>query len=292
MKETAHRKKTAVITGASSGMGRVMACLLTEKIGCLEEIWLIARRTERLNTLSGELKSIGCRRGKALKIRMFSGDLCSETLRRMLREQLALEQPDILFLVNAAGFGKIGPVSELEEAVQAAMTALNCETTVRMCRICLPYMRRKAGRIINFGSAAAFLPQPQFAVYAATKAFVLSFSEALGEELRRERIAVTAVCPGPVRTEFFGIAEELYSAALYKKMLMADPKRVCRKALSDSLKRKPVSIYGFTMNAFAVMTKVLPHRVFFSCMRQINRNGERAGYAEAEHHGAGCWTAS
>lgn len=280
------RRKTAVITGASSGMGRCMARLLSEKIACLEEIWIVARRAERLDALSAELKKCGSRKFAERRIRIFSGDICEEQMQSALRKALALEQPELLFLVNAAGFGKIGSVSELSEETQAKMIALNCEATVHLCWMCLPYMAEKRGRIINFGSAAAFLPQPQFAVYAATKAFVLSFSEALREELRGKKIGVTAVCPGPVRTEFFEIAEELHTAALYKKLLMADAGQVCRKALSDSLKRKPVSVSGISMNAFAVLTRLLPHRFFFFCIRQINRSGGKTGDAEIKNFGA------
>ena len=264
-----------------------MARLLAEKITCLEEIWIIARRTERLDALSEELKrSVSCR-DAALRVCVFPGDLCEEATRQALREKLAHERPELLFLVNAAGFGKIGTVSELSGQMQADMITLNCEATVRLCRMCIPYLRSRTGRIINFGSAAAFLPQPQFAVYAATKAFVLSFSEALREELRASGIAVTAVCPGPVKTEFFGIAEELHTVALYKKLFMADADRVCRKALSDSMKRKPVSVYGLFMNVFAVLTKFLPHRFFFFCMRWINKSGGRKTYAETRDHRVG-----
>lgn len=267
--------KIAIVTGASSGMGREMTRLLTKRIGCLDELWLCARRQDRLSALSEELSGVRRAGRRPLRLRLFTGDLCKETVCSEIGAALALEQPEILFLVNAAGFGKIGRVSELSSEVQEEMLRLNCGATLRICRLCLPYMKRRLGRIINFASAAAFLPQPQFAVYAASKAFVLSFSEALREELRGTQVAVTAVCPGPVKTEFFGIAEELHAVALYKKLFMADAARVCEAALQDSLRRKAVSVYGFSMKAFQLLTHILPYSLLLSCMRVINRDSRQ-----------------
>ena len=115
------------------------------------------------------------------------------------------EKPDIRMLVNAAGFGKSGNAEDIrrkEAGCQSRMIDLNCRALTEMTFVCLPYMSA-GSRILNIASAAAFCPQPGFAVYAATKAYVLSFSRALGEEVKNRRIYVTAVCPGPVDTEFF-----------------------------------------------------------------------------------------
>ena len=113
---------------------------------------------------------------------------------------------------------------------------------------------------------SAFLPQPRFAVYAATKAFVLSYSRALAMELKPRQICVTAVCPGPVKTEFFDIAETTGEIPLYKRLVMADPKKVVKKALRDSMMGKTVSVYGFFMKAFFVLAKILPHDVILSLL--------------------------
>ena len=129
----------------------------------------------------------------------------------------------------------------------------------------LPYMAKKS-RIIQLASAAAFLPQPRFAVYAATKSYVLSFSRALNRELADTGIRVTAVCPGPVRTEFFDLAEQTGTIPLYKKLVMADPVKVVEKAFRDSLAGKSISVYGGAMKGFQVLAKVMPHEFLLKFM--------------------------
>lgn len=106
-------------------------------------------------------------------------------------------------------------------------------------------------------------------MYAATKSFVLSYSRALNEELKDRDIAVTAVCPGPVRTEFFDIAETTGQIPLYKMLVMANPRHVVRKAIKDSIVKRDVSVYGLTMKAFHLLTKVVPHRLLLYVMRKF-----------------------
>ena len=115
------------------------------------------------------------------------------------------------------------------------------------------------GRILQFASSAAFLPQPRFAIYAATKSFVLSYSRALNVELKSRRICVTAVCPGPVKTEFFDTAGAFSQIPLYKRLSMADPVKVVRKAIRDSAAGRSVSVYGPLMKLFSFFAKLLPH---------------------------------
>ena len=127
-----------------------------------------------------------------------------------------------------------------------------------MIQLSLPRMGR-GSRIINLASAAAFCPQNGFAVYAATKAYVLSLSMALSSELRLRGITVTAVCPGPVDTEFFRVSGEL--TAPLKKLTLAKAPAVVRKALKDSRKRREVSVYGISMKAACIGAALLPHRL-------------------------------
>ena len=136
------------------------------------------------------------------------------------------------------------------------MIDLNCRALTAITEICLPFMR-KDSRIINLASAAAFCPQPSFAVYAATKAYVLSFSRALHMELKSKGIYVTAVCPGPVKTEFFRVSGEL--TGTLKKLTAAGTQAVVRKALKDSLAKKQLSVYGPPMKAARAGAKLLPH---------------------------------
>ena len=258
------KKKVIIVTGASSGMGRELCRTIAGRYKVDAEYWLIARRRDRLEALKEEL----CRLGK--RARVLELDLCSDEAFLSLRELLEAESPRIMILANASGFGKLGSFAGMDEDWISGMQKLNCIALSRMCRLCIPYMATGYGHIINFASAAAFSPMPHFAVYGATKAYVLSLSRALHEELRSRGITVTAVCPGPVRTEFFDIAEEREQAPLYKRFFMADPKRVCRKALRDALCGKPVSVYGIAIALLRAATKLLPISFILLVMMKLS----------------------
>lgn len=257
--------KIAIITGASSGMGREAAFQIGDRFGGIEEIWLIARRKERLEELEGRIPA---------GIRCFGMDVASQEDREKFARVLLAEKPDVKILINAAGFGKIGRVGELDAESEQGMVRLNCGALCAMTAMVLPYMSRNS-RILQFASAASFLPQPKFAVYAATKSFVLSYSRALGAELKSRDICVTAVCPGPVKTEFFDIAETTGKIPLYKKLVMADAKKVVGKALRDGAMGKSVSVYGMTMKAFCALCKILPHPWILDLMAAMD--GELRG---------------
>lgn len=245
-------KRIAVVTGASSGMGREFVMRLNAFCPDLNEIWVLARRRKRLEQLA-----VQC----PVPIRIFAGDLTKKKFRRALENALRDEQPIVRILINAAGFGKTGPVAEITAAdrkVQTDMIELNCRALTDITESCLPFLKR-GSRIINLASAAAFCPQPSFAVYAATKAYVLSFSRALNMELKKEGISVTAVCPGPVKTEFFRNSGSL--SIPLKKHFGAEAPAVVRKALRDSLKKKELSVYGTAMKSARLGAKLLPHRL-------------------------------
>ena len=244
--------KIAVITGASSGMGREFVRQAGYFYRSLDEIWVIARRKERLESLRKE-----CR----VPLHIFDGDLLKKQVYRQYHIELKEKKPDIRMLVNAAGFGKSGTFSEIaseDKKLQPDMIDLNCRALTRMIQLSLPRMSR-GSRIINLASAAAFCPQNGFAVYAATKAYVLSLSRALSSELRSRGIIVTAVCPGPVDTEFFQVSGELTDPL--KKLTMAKAPAVVHKALKDSRKRREVSVYGASMKAARIGARLLPHRL-------------------------------
>lgn len=243
-------KQIAVITGASSGMGREFVLQLDSFCPSLDEIWVMARRGKRLERLAMQSQ---------IPLRIFEGDITKKKIRRALRAALLDEKPALRILVNAAGFGRTGTVAEIaaeEPFIQTDMIDLNCRALTAITEICLPFMR-KDSRIINLASAAAFCPQPSFAVYAATKAYVLSFSRALHMELKSKGIYVTAVCPGPVKTEFFRVSGEL--TGTLKKLTVAGTQAVVRKALQDSLAKKQLSVYGPPMKAARAGAKLLPH---------------------------------
>ena len=229
--------RVAVVTGASSGIGREFVRQLEYFYKDLDEIWVIARREERLEQLRKEVN---------VPLRIFAGDLQKKHVYRQFYTELCQWHPNIRMLVNAAGFGKSGTFSEIAEKgkrIHTDMIDLNCTALIRITQMTLPYMKM-GSRIINMASAAAFCPQPSFAVYAASKACVLSFSRALGQELREKSIYVTAVCPGPVETEFFEVSGELKNPL--KKLNMAAANKVVHRALIDSRKKKSGRNYDKT----------------------------------------------
>lgn len=246
--------KIAIVTGASSGMGREFVRQIEHLYKELDEIWVIARRRERLEELKSRMLT---------NVRIIEGDLLKDDVYEEMEQILEEKKPNIRMLVNAAGFGKKGEVKDISCKEQLEMIDLNCKALTHMTKICIPYMC-KGSRIVNLASAAAFCPQPSFSVYASTKSYVLSFSRSLGKELEKEGIYVTAVCPGPVETEFFEIAGKLDNPM--KDAAMAKPEAVVKKALIDARDGKDVSVYGATMKATKAATKILPHRILIDAM--------------------------
>lgn len=242
------KKKIAVISGASSGMGREAVCVTAERFPSIGEIWVIARREERLQQLAHDYPG---------RIRIFPGDLSDLSFIERIASVARAEEVEVCLLVNAAGFGKLGIEGQIPSDETAGMIDVNCRALTVLTEKLLPHCSSRT-RIINFASSAAFLPQPGFAVYAATKAYVLSYSYALRRELRKRGITVTAVCPGPVDTEFFPLAEENASTPWYKKLFMVKTKDVVAKAFRDALAGKCVSVYGLPMNGFRALCKILP----------------------------------
>jgi len=249
-------KKIVIVTGASSGMGEEYVLQIQKLYKHLDEIWVIARRKERLDKLAEK---------SSVKLVPLVMDLQKSEDYKILSTKLKEEKPHILMLVNSAGFGVHGYFEEQEEKEVLGMVELNCHAVTKVTHICIPYMHTNS-RIINMASAAAFFPQKRFSVYAATKSYVLSFSRSLNVELKNRKIYVTAVCPGPVNTEFFKKDNCDINKTFYKRMVMAEAKDVVNLALKDSVHKKELSIYGNLMKGFYVFTKLVPHRImlFFS----------------------------
>lgn len=183
-----------LITGASAGLGVDFARQLAAKG---RRLVLVARRKDRLDALAAEL-------GNARAVEM---DLSETGSVDRLMADLAAQGEQVELLVNNAGFGLTGRFAELDGKRQREMIDLNCGALVELAHAVLPGMiERKSGAILNVASTAAFQPGPGMAVYFATKAFVLSFSEALHEEVRDQGVKVSALCPGPTATEFGAVA--------------------------------------------------------------------------------------
>jgi short-subunit dehydrogenase len=191
----AGESSTALVTGASSGIGAAIASELAARG---QNLTLVARREEKLSALATELHDrYGIRAGVVVC------DLGEETERARLEARVKELDLEVEVLVNNAGFGYAGDFAGAERRRQVEMVRLNCETVVDLTARYLPEMiRRGRGGILNVASTGGFQPMPKSATYGATKAFVLSHSEAIHHELRGTGVTLTAVCPGPVRTEF------------------------------------------------------------------------------------------
>ena len=240
--------KIAVITGASSGMGRefVYALDADEEF---DELWVIARRRERLEALQEKVRA---------RVRVFALDLLDDKSFEIVSDALAQVQPEVAVLVNAAGFGVFGAFAERELQRQLAIIDLNSRALTAMCHICLPYLR-KGSRIYNMGSMSSWQPVPYINVYGASKAYVLSFSRALAQELKPRGVRVMAVCPGWIRTEFFDHAVTDDTICYYNRYYPPEP--VVRKALRDMKKGKLTSVLGLPERMQARAVKFLPVRL-------------------------------
>lgn len=249
--------KIAVITGASSGMGREFVLQLCKQKK-FDEVWVIARRTDRLESLQDEVDT---------KVRPISLDLTKEESIREYQTLLEHEKPVVDVLVNASGVGRFGAFCDMDLETMYRMIDLNSKAYVGMTYATLPYLQ-KGSEVYQLDSLSSFQPVPYICVYGATKAFVLSFSRALNVELKKRGIRMMAVCPGWVRTEFFDHAVTDNTICYYNKFFT--PQEVIARALRDMKKGKDVSICGFSVRAQVFLTKLLPHRLIMKiwCKQQ------------------------
>jgi short-subunit dehydrogenase len=234
----------ALITGASAGLGVEFARQLSKKG---HRLVLAARRKDKLDALAAEL-------GNARAVGI---DLSADGSAEKLVAEVERAGERIELLINNAGFGLHGRFDKAEPERLRQMVDLNCGTLTDLCRAVLPDMvERRAGAILNVASTAAFQPGPGMAVYFATKAYVLSLSEALHEEVRRFGVSVTALCPGPTKTEFGDVAGFTTSAKLDRFFMEAEP--VVRQGLDALERNKAIQITG-SLNAIgAFSTRLAP----------------------------------
>jgi short-subunit dehydrogenase len=240
-------KKVALITGASAGLGTEFARQLSKRG---HRLVLVARRKDRLDALAKEL-------GNA---RTVAVDLSKANAAAKLIADVEAQSEQIETLVNNAGFGLIGRFAELDGTRQRRMIDLNVGTLVDLCRAVAPKMiERQAGAILNVASTAAFQPGPKMAVYFATKAFVLSFTEALHEELKPHGIKVSCLCPGPTRTEFGEVAG-FGGNGLFDRVAMEAPE-VVDAGLRGLDQNRAVVVPGLVNKAVAASTRFAPRSV-------------------------------
>ena len=233
----------AIISGASSGIGLA----ITKELDALnyDELWLVSSSAEKLTKVGSELKT---------KSRIFAINLLENDALDVVCSALEDENPTVMQLICSAGIGYNGKFEDISRDQAAKMIDINVRSLTELTKICLPYIN-KGGKIIEIASSAGFMPQPSFAVYAATKAYVISFSRALRQELKKKKISVTAVCPGPVDTPFFSGLENVKE---YKKKYAISPEKVAKKAMKASRKRKALSVPTFSMKMVHLASKVVP----------------------------------
>ncbi len=237
--------RIAVITGASSGMGREFVKAV-DRAYMLDAIWVIARRKERLEALGAECRT---------PVRALAWDLSAPESLDAYRSLLETEQPEIRILINAAGYGVFTAFEQGDPENQLGIVDLNDRALTAVCALSLPYMK-SGGEIVNLGSNSSWQPVPYMAVYAASKAYVLSFSRALGRELKTRGIHVMCVCPGWIKTEFMDRAVHDDTITYYDRWYTAE--QVVTRAMKDLKKRKTVSILGFPVRMQVRLVKLLP----------------------------------
>lgn len=247
-------KNIAIITGASSGIGKYFAETV-DTAGKFDEVWVIARSLDRLEALRDTVP---------FPTRAIALDLSEKTSYAEFGKLLEEEMPNVQLLINCSGFGKFCATLDAPLETNLNMIDLNCEAIVALCQLSIPYMETGA-KIINIASVAAFQPIPYINVYGATKAFVLSYSRALNREMKSRGISVTAVCPFWTKTEFFNRAVAAEKDPVVKKYVaMYEPQQIVTRAWRDMKKGKDVSMYGFIARAQTLLTKLLPHKIIMS----------------------------
>ncbi|PZO72850.1 MAG: short-chain dehydrogenase [Mesorhizobium amorphae] len=239
----------ALVTGASAGLGEGFARALAAEG---HDLVLSARRADRLDVLASELRA-----KHGVSVHVFPVDLAEADAPHLLMEAVGEAGLVIDTLVNNAGFGARGAVSELPLERQLAEIDVNCRALVALCRLVLPGMiARQEGGILNLASTAAFVPGPWLAVYYASKAFVLSFSQALHEEVRGQGVRVAALCPGPTKSEFASVAG-LGDSALFQRFT-AEAEDVIRDGLAALDANQAVKVSGWRNRLVAESTRLVP----------------------------------
>ena len=243
-------KPVTLITGASSGIGAGFAELFSAKG---HEVFLVARRQQRLDALAGAIIKAGGKQPHVMAVDLAkpgAGDLiAAELLARGL-------EPEIV--VNNAGFGLLGPADALDRDQQIDMVAVNARVLTDLSLRWVDSLARHKGGILNVGSVLGFVPGPGMAVYHATKAYVLSFSEALHEELRALGVRVTVLCPGPVITEF-----RVQSHTFLARKVSRGVPRVVRDGYNGFMAGRRVVVPGFANQTLVAAAHILPRSVLF-----------------------------
>ena len=241
--------KTAIVTGASSGLGREFVRQIADVFPEVECYWLIARRADRLEELAATLpdKTVEC----------LALDLCDAMSFMAYQEKLTAEQPEVAMLINNAGCGYLGNLGEVETSTQTRMIDLNLRALTAVTNMVIPFMPA-GSHIINVSSIASFCPNPRMTVYSSTKAYVSSFTVGLSEELRDKGIAVTAVCPGPMKTEFLDVGGITGNSKTFSTLPYCDQVRVVGGTLRAAKAGRTIYTPRLFYKFYRCLAKVTP----------------------------------
>lgn len=239
----------AIVTGASAGLGAEYVKQL-DRDGVYDEIWVVARREEKLAALQTEVRT---------KLRPLALDLTDAASLQLIADLLEKEKPNVCVLINGAGFGKIGSYRDITPQQCCRMLDLNCKAAVILTQSVLPYMCR-GSRILEICSTASFQPLPYLNVYSASKAFLYRYSRSLGRELKDTGISVTAVCPYWIRdTDFIDTAKRTKDSHYIDNFFLASRKKdVVSRSLRDSRRGRAVSTPGIACTVHRIISKLIP----------------------------------
>jgi short-subunit dehydrogenase len=250
------KNQWALVTGASTGIGLEIARQLAEKG---YHLILVARSEDKLKNLANELQNNEA--SKEIQIQIFPADLSIPNAAEKLVQKLNAADLSPTLLINNAGFGFHGNYLSLDLAEELEMINLNVIALSSLTKILLPAMlQNKQGYILNVASTAAFQPGPYMATYFATKAFVLPYSEALSEELKKTGVSVSTLCPGPTLSEF-GKRARTADSDLFKNKKLPSSKEVAAYGIDAMLKRKRIAIHGAVNWSLVQLLRVLPRRL-------------------------------
>jgi short-subunit dehydrogenase len=253
---------TAVVTGASSGIGLELARLLARDG---YDLVLVARSVEKLDAIGAELAG---RHG--IRSRTVGVDLASPDAPGAVAETLKQAAVQVDVLVNNAGYGLVGPFAQTDLTTELRMIQVNVTALTHLTKLLLPGMlARRRGRILNVASTAGFVPGPFMAVYYATKAYVISFSEALTEELRGTGVTATVLCPGATRTEFQAVAG-MHDARLFRGPWVMDAATVARLGYDGLMQGKAIVITGLFNRLLPQLARLSPRWALTRVARLLN----------------------
>lgn len=252
--------KTALITGASKGIGKELAIIFAQN---KNNLVLIARSAEILYDFKEYLES-----KYSISVLVVVKDLCSRNTAEELFREIKDNQIEIDYLVNNAGFGDYGTFADTAWERYEKMIALNITALTHLSHLFITHWKgRRSGRILNVASTAAFQPGPMMAVYFATKAFVLSLSEAVGQELKNDNISITTLCPGPTHTNF-GDESNMNASDVVKNVKIANPKDVAALGYKSMMKGRSTVIHGN-------INKLAPFAIRFIPRKWITKLSEK-----------------